>query len=72
MIGVITLIALYHSALISNSQFLFLNKTGNGLLTSAIFSQKSLYCNFLALFLFAQNDRFHQLKPPAEVYSAAH
>jgi hypothetical protein len=41
MIGVITLIALYHSALISLSQFLFLNKTGNGLLTSASLLQKN-------------------------------
>lgn len=41
MIGVITLNALYHSALISLSQFLFLNKTGNGLLTSASLLQKN-------------------------------
>ncbi|WP_141965166.1 hypothetical protein [Klebsiella electrica] len=41
MIGVITLIALYHSALISNIQFLPLNKTGNTLLTSALFFPKN-------------------------------
>jgi hypothetical protein len=49
MIGVITLIALYHSALISNIQFLPLNKTGNTLLTSALFFPKSPAASLAAL-----------------------